>query len=60
LLVSGFTIDEPANFAERIHKLVSLGLNIDEDTGVETEAETAKEETAATEGAEDSKMEEVD
>ncbi|KAJ8130548.1 hypothetical protein O1611_g3081 [Lasiodiplodia mahajangana] len=58
LLVSGFTIDEPAGFAERIHKLVSLGLNLDE------EAEAALEDvpTAETAAAEtgDSAMEEVD
>ena len=57
LLVSGFTIDEPAAYAERIHKLVSLGLNVDE------EAETAEEaagEEAAPEAAGESTMEEVD
>ncbi|KAL2863478.1 chaperone Hsp90 [Aspergillus lucknowensis] len=57
LLVSGFTIDEPASFAERIHKLVSLGLNIDEEAeAVETTAEEAP--AAATTG--ESAMEEVD
>ncbi|KAJ5191437.1 heat shock protein 90 [Penicillium cinerascens] len=58
LLVSGFTIEEPASFAERIHKLVSLGLNIDED--VETSAETATEAAAPAEAAGESTMEEVD
>lgn len=58
LLVSGFTIDEPAAYAERIHKLVSLGLNVDEDT--ETSEETAAEESAPAEGAVESAMEEVD
>lgn len=57
LLVSGFTIEEPAGFAERIHKLVSLGLNVDEEP-------EAAEETAAEEASEDapaeSAMEEVD
>ncbi|APA10183.1 hypothetical protein sscle_06g049530 [Sclerotinia sclerotiorum 1980 UF-70] len=57
LLVSGFTIEEPAGFAERIHKLVSLGLNVEE------EPETT-EEAAATEATSDapveSAMEEVD
>ncbi|KAL2109981.1 hypothetical protein VUR80DRAFT_1736 [Thermomyces stellatus] len=56
LLVSGFTIDEPASFADRIHKLVQVGLNIEEE-------EKADEETApaeATAEAGDSAMEEVD
>jgi molecular chaperone HtpG len=57
LLVSGFTIDEPAAYAERIHKLVSLGLNVDEE--VETADEAAAEE-AAPEATGESTMEEVD
>ncbi|KAI1330091.1 heat shock protein 90, partial [Xylariaceae sp. FL0255] len=55
LLVSGFTIDEPAGFAERIHKLVSLGLNLDETE--EVEEVPATEAVAAETG--DSAMEEV-
>ena len=59
LLVSGFTIDEPAGFAERIHKLVSLGLNVDEEA--ETSEEKATEDAAApAEAAGESAMEEVD
>ncbi|KAK8191609.1 Hsp90 protein-domain-containing protein [Phyllosticta capitalensis] len=56
LLVSGFTIEEPVQFAERIHKLVSLGLNVDEQ--VETAEE--KSEEAPAEVAGESAMEEVD
>ncbi|RAH48535.1 chaperone Hsp90 [Aspergillus aculeatinus CBS 121060] len=58
LLVSGFTIEEPASFAERIHKLVSLGLNIDEEA--EATEETATEEAAPAAAAGESSMEEVD
>lgn len=58
LLVSGFSIEEPASFAERIHKLVSLGLNADEDT--ETTDEKAAQESAPAEATGESHMEEVD
>ncbi|KAE8335567.1 hypothetical protein BDV24DRAFT_5937 [Aspergillus arachidicola] len=57
LLVSGFTIDEPASFAERIHKLVSLGLNVDEEAEA-SEEKAAEEAPAAATG--ESSMEEVD
>ena len=58
LLVSGFTIDEPASFAERIHKLVSIGLNADEDA--EPAEEKPTEDTATAEPTGESAMEEVD
>jgi len=57
LLVSGFTIDEPAAYAERIHKLVSLGLNVDEEATTSDETATEAPADAATG---ESAMEEVD
>jgi molecular chaperone HtpG len=57
LLVSGFTIEEPAGFAERIHKLVSLGLNVDEEPETAEEAQVAEAEGDA---PAESAMEEVD
>ncbi|KAN0080906.1 Hsp90 domain containing protein [Elaphomyces granulatus] len=59
LLVSGFTIEEPASFAERIHRLVSYGLNVQEDDAEITE-EAPAEESAPAEVTTESAMEEVD
>ncbi|KAK4157516.1 heat shock protein 90 [Chaetomidium leptoderma] len=59
LLVSGFTIEEPAGFAERIHKLVSLGLNLDEEPEAAADAPAADAGVPAAETG-DSAMEEVD
>ena len=60
LLVSGFTIEEPASFADRIHKLVSLGLNLDEEEEEASEDAPAAGDDAPAAETGDSAMEEVD
>jgi len=59
LLGSGFSLDEPNSFAARIHRMIKLGLNIEDQE--DTSAEPTEEELPPLENEEEgSKMEEVD
>jgi molecular chaperone HtpG len=60
LLTSGFSLEEPNSFAARIHRMIKLGLSIDDDSS-SSAGETAPEDLPPLESdAESSKMEEVD
>merc|ERR1719439_243185 len=58
LLTSGFNLEEPTTFAGRIHRMIKLGLSIDEDDAAEDEDED--DDLPPLEDDEGSKMEEVD
>ena len=63
LIASGFNIEEPATFVNRINKMIQLGLSLDENTEDKKEnTEDKKENTENTENTEEEKtsMEEVD
>nr|GMC49792.1 heat shock cognate protein 80 [Ipomoea batatas] len=57
LLTSGFSLDDPNTFGNRIHRMLKLGLSIDEDSGDADVDMPPLEDDADAEG---SKMEEVD
>ena len=61
LLSSGFTLEDPATHSQRIHRMIKLGLGIDEDDA-EVEADAGDDEMPELEGDADDagRMEEVD
>jgi len=64
LLSSGFALDEPSSFAQRIHRMIKLGLSIDDSAAEETSDSKAADEDLPPLEADhpetESKMEEID
>ncbi|KAJ3265644.1 heat shock protein 90 [Chytriomyces hyalinus] len=61
LLASGFSLEDPSGFAGRIHRMIKLGLSIDEEEVAELAADNSASDMPALEEVEGStQMEEVD
>jgi len=59
LLTSGYSLDEPVHFANRIHRMIKLGLSIDDDK-IEEEPDIPGLKSDNVESGETNKMEDVD
>ncbi|KAJ1890580.1 Hsp90 chaperone hsp82, partial [Kickxella alabastrina] len=58
LLASGFSLEDPSTFANRIYRMVKLGLSLDEDESAIAQPDSA--DAPALEEITDSNMEEID
>ena len=58
LLASGFSLDEPSSFANRIHRMIKLGLSIDDDK-IDEELPNLERDVPSESTATANKMEEV-
>merc|ERR1712224_121309 len=62
MLTSGFSLDEPTGFGSRIHRMIKLGLSIDDDENVEedTQMPGLVEDNQEGETAGETRMEDID
>ena len=60
LLTSGFSLDDPTSFAKRIHRMIALGLDVDDEEEAAAPAETSTDAPPPQEAASTSAMEEID
>ncbi|PSR74117.1 hypothetical protein PHLCEN_2v10073 [Hermanssonia centrifuga] len=60
LLTSGFSLDDPTSFAKRIHRMIALGLDVDDEEEEEEAVASSSDVPPPAEAASTSAMEEID
>ena len=60
LLTSGFSLDDPTSFAKRIHRMIALGLDVDDEDDEAPAAESSDDAPPPLESTSTSAMEEID